>query len=107
MKDLTKLPAIAAPRNPFTRELQADFCDHLAVHGNVRLAARAVGVHHASAYRARRSNAMFERLWNAALVLARSQAEEVLADRALNGVEEVVYYHGEEDRKSTRLNSSH
>lgn len=30
------------------------------------------------------------------MLSARVHAEEVLADRAINGVEEVVYYHGQE-----------
>jgi len=80
----------------FTREQQADFLDALADWGNVRSAARACGVSRTTAYRMRRACPRFRQLWDAALLLARPKVEEVLADRALNGVEEVVYYHGEE-----------
>ena len=38
-------------------------------------------------------------------MLARDHAEQVLADRALNGVEEKVFYHGEEVATRTRYDS--
>jgi hypothetical protein len=53
----------------------------------------------------RRASAQFRNLWDAALVLARPQVEEVLADRALNGVQETVFYHGEEVATRTRYDS--
>ncbi|MEE4155419.1 MAG: hypothetical protein V2I27_14775 [Erythrobacter sp.] len=80
----------------FSREAQGLFLDALSDWGNVRAAAKAAGVSHATAYRMRRACARFRDLWDAALLVARPQVEEVLADRALNGVEEVVFYHGEE-----------
>ena len=86
----------------FTPALQAQFCEHLAAHGNVRLAARACAITRMTAYRQRRASPTFDALWQAALVLPRSEAEEVLADRALNGVEEKVFYHGEEVATRTR-----
>ncbi|MBY8338272.1 hypothetical protein KYN89_14580 [Alteriqipengyuania sp. NZ-12B] len=43
----------------------------------------------------RRACPRFARLWDAALLVARTQVEAVLADRALNGVEETIFYHGE------------
>lgn len=81
---------------------QAAFCSALAEHGNVRLACRAVQVSPQTAYRARRTSYAFRQCWDAALVLARDHAEQVLADRALNGVEEKVFYHGEEVATRTR-----
>ena len=36
---------------------------------------------------------------------SRAHAEEVLADRALNGVEETVFYHGEEVATRTRYDA--
>jgi len=72
------------------------FLDALSDWGNVRAAARAAGVSRSTAYRMRRACPRFRALWDAALVVARPQVEEVLADRALNGVEEQVFYHGEE-----------
>jgi hypothetical protein len=44
-------------------------------------------------------------MWDAALVLARPQVEEVLADRALNGIVETVYYRGEEIATRTRFDT--
>lgn len=81
---------------------QAAFCTALAEHGNVRLACRAVQVSPQTAYRARRASYAFRQCWDAALVLARDHAEQVLADRALNGVKEKVFYHGEEVATRTR-----
>ena len=83
------------PRLAFPRARQALFLERLAECGNVRSAARSAGVSHQTAYRARRACANFALVWDAALMLARVHAEEVLQDRALNGVEEEVWYHGE------------
>jgi hypothetical protein len=71
------------------------FLDHLAVHGNVRAACALVGISAETAYRLRRRDFEFGEAWAAALVLARASAEQVLADRALNGVEEAIFYRGE------------
>lgn len=92
----TLAPVTTRHSTLFTRDLQARFCEQLAICGNVRSAAKAVGVSRANVYRLKRACARFETMWHGALILARTQAEEVLADRAMNGVEEVVYYHGEE-----------
>lgn len=88
-----------------TPERQALFCEHLAHHGNVRLACRALGISSQTAYRARRSSAAMRACWDAALVMARPAVEEVLADRAINGVEEAVFYHGEEVATRRRYDS--
>ena len=92
----------AGPAPDLSRETQAAFVQTLAQWGNVRAAAQQVGVSRAHLYRMRRASAEFRQLWDAALVLARPQVEEVLADRALNGVQETVYYHGEEVATRTR-----
>ena len=84
---------------------QAAFVRTLAQWGNVRAAAQQVGVSRQYLYRMRRASAAFRDLWDAALVLARPQVEEVLADRALNGVQETVFYHGEEVATRTRYDS--
>ncbi|TMM50191.1 hypothetical protein [Qipengyuania marisflavi] len=84
-----------APQTEFVRARQVVFIDRLSVTGSVRAAARAAGVSHQSAYRARRSCAQFRLAWNAALVAARRCAEDPLAARAIDGVEEQVFYHGE------------
>ena len=98
--DTANLPAPspeALPRAPqqFSREDQAFFLDRLAQCGNVLASARATGVSRSTAYRMRRACPRFARLWDGALLLARPQVEAVLADRAINGVEETIFYHGE------------
>jgi len=100
--------AVAAPADlasDLPREAMAAFVRTLAQWGNVRAAAAQVGVSRAHLYRMRRACPEFRTLWDAALVLARPQVEEVLADRALNGVQEVVYYHGEEVATRTRYDA--
>lgn len=85
--------------------MQAQFCEHLARHGNVRLACRAAGVSAQTAYRMRCASAQFRALWDAALVIARDQVEDVLADRAVHGWDEAVFYHGEEVARRRRYDS--
>jgi hypothetical protein len=100
----TNLPALIAdlpgdetraPQTQFTLDLRVAFLEALAVSGSVRSAARRVKVSHQCVYRARRSDAAFGRAWDAALVVARAQAEAKLADCAMEGFEEEVWYHGE------------
>lgn len=79
----------------FTRERQVAFIENLATTGSARSAAKAAGVSHQTVYRMRRASPDFRLAWDAALLAARAQAEEVLASRALDGVEEEVWYHGE------------
>jgi hypothetical protein len=82
-------------RSLFTRPCQVTFLAALAATGSVRSAAARAGVSHQTAYRARLGSPGFRRGWDAALLAARAQAEEVLASRALDGWEEDVLYHGE------------
>ena len=82
--------------NGWTPARKARFLDHLSWSGNVRAACVAVGLSHEAAYKLRRRDALFARAWAAALVLARGHAEQVLADRALNGVTEPIFYRGEQ-----------
>lgn len=95
----TTNPLILSPSKDdptiFPRERQAAFLAALAATGNVRSASARVGVSHQTAYRARLASPGFRRAWDAALLAARAQAEEVLAGRALEGWEEDVLYHGE------------
>jgi hypothetical protein len=76
-------------------EIKARFLSLLAETGNVRLAAQRCGISAQSAYVHRRRDPLFARGWDAALVLALGQAEQVLADRAIEGVEEPIWYRGE------------
>lgn len=82
-------------RSLFTRPRQVAFLAALAATGSVRSASATAGISHQTAYRARLSSPGFRRGWEAAMLAARAQAEEVLACRALDGWEEDVVYHGE------------
>ncbi|WP_162789450.1 hypothetical protein [Altererythrobacter sp. ZODW24] len=86
----------------FTPARQVSFCDHLSTTGNVRTACARVGIAPQTAYRTRRREAGFAAAWEGALVLARDHAEAVLACRALEGVDEPVFYHGEEVARRRR-----
>ena len=89
------LPTSADGRSLFTRERQVEFLHALAATGAVRAAAGRAGVSHQTAYRVRLADALFRRAWDAALLAARVHAEDVLSCRAIDGVEEQVWYHGE------------
>ena len=102
---LTTTPAAHDTAADLSRETLAAFVQMLAQWGNVGLAAQQVGVSRQHLYRMRRASAEFRELWDAALLLARPQVEEVLADRALNGVTETVFYHGEEVATRTRYDA--
>lgn len=89
----------------FSPDRQAAFLAHLQLFGNVRLACRSASISAQTAYRARRACAALARAWDAALLAARAHAEATLADRAVNGVEEKVFYHGEEIATRRRYDS--
>lgn len=100
-----------APQTQFVVERQVAFLEALATTGSVRAAAARARVSHQTCYRARRASAAFGRAWDAALVVARGAAEAKLADYAMNGVEEEVWYHGDlvgsRKRVSDRLLLAH
>ena len=79
----------------FDAATRVRFLDCLATVGEVRAAARRVGVSRETAYRARRRYPDFARLWDAALLHARGRAEAELATRALDGVKVPVFVRGE------------
>lgn len=83
------------PARPFTSDRRVRFLHLLAVSGNVRRACADVGVSPQSAYVHKRRDAAFSHGWDAALLLARDAAEEMLAERALNGTRETIFYRGE------------
>ncbi|MGB7407809.1 MAG: hypothetical protein WA908_04835, partial [Pontixanthobacter sp.] len=62
--------------------------------GNVRAACRRVGMSAMTAYRWRKAEPDFAAGWDAAMVLAQEVLEDVLADRALDGIVQPVRYHG-------------
>jgi hypothetical protein len=84
-----------ARHDGWTPARRTQFLDHLAGKGSVRAACARVGMSREAAYRLRRREALFARGWDAALVLARAASAEELADRALDGVEEEIWYRGE------------
>lgn len=91
----TTTDAIPQLAHGWTPELKTRFLDRLAHNGNVRAACKRVGLSREAAYRLRRRDPLFARGWAAALLKAREVAEEELADRAIEGIEEQIYYRGE------------
>lgn len=105
------LPIVPGPASGWSRERMTRFLSLLAESGNVRRCARACGLSTQSVYKLRRRDAVFAQGWGAALVLARDHAEQALADRAIEGVEEPIFYRGEQvgvrRRYDTRLLLAH
>lgn len=104
---LDTLPPDSAhpPQTGFSRDKQVAFIAALASSGAARRAVRAAGISHQTAYRMRRANPAFRLAWDAAMLAARAVAEDVLAVRAIEGVEEKVFYHGEEVATRRRFDS--
>ncbi|MBW8753373.1 MAG: hypothetical protein JF595_04370 [Sphingomonadales bacterium] len=86
----------AIRRDGWSPALKARFLVILAETGNARLSARRCGMSAQSAYVHRRRDPLFAQGWAGALVLALDHGEQVLADRALEGIEEPVFYRGEQ-----------
>jgi hypothetical protein len=95
----------------WTPERKALFLEDLAARGNVRAACARVGMSREAAYRLRRREALFARGWDAALLLARDSTADTFGDRAIDGIEEDVWYRGEHvgtrRRYDTRLMLAH
>jgi hypothetical protein len=104
-KPVPTFPEGARFQTLFSRDKQVRFLEALALWGSARAACRNACVSHQTVYRHRRASRDFALAWDAAVLVARPQVEEVLADRALNGIEEVVYYHGEEVARRRRYDS--
>lgn len=85
----------AARRDGWSPARKAAFLDRLAQHGDVRAACGQVRISPQAAYVERRRDPLFARGWMAALVLAQDHSQQVLGCRALDGVEEPVFYRGE------------
>ena len=87
------------------------FLESLAQDGNVRVACARVGLSREAAYRLRRRDALFARAWAAAQLHAREIVGEVLGTRAIEGIEEQIWYRGEvigtRRRYDTRLLLAH
>ncbi len=95
--DFTQFTGTGLParKDGWSGALKIKFLDHLATKGTVRAACAAAGMSAEGAYRLRRRDALFARGWAAALVLAREAGSDELACRALDGVEEEIWYRGE------------
>jgi hypothetical protein len=95
----------------WTEARKAQFLEHLAGHGNVRATCARVGMSHEAAYKLRRRDALVARAWDAALNLAREASAQGLACRAIDGIEEEIWYRGEvvgtRRRYDTRLLLAH
>lgn len=73
---------------------RARFLKILAATANVSRAARDAGVSSSSLYRHRAINALFAKAWDAAIGEALDALEEVLIERARDGVEKPVFFGG-------------
>ncbi|PZT87914.1 MAG: hypothetical protein DI637_08570 [Citromicrobium sp.] len=107
----TAEPITELPARGWTPERKMLFLDCLASSGNARAACRRIGLSAESAYRQRRKDALFARAWAAAVVLGRDASQQVLADRAVEGIEEDIWHRGEvvgtRRRYDTRLLLAH
>lgn len=99
------LPSSKTRHDGWTPDVRVKFLQALARTGNVRAAAHYVQRSRETAYALRRRDADFARAWNAALLIARDNAQDILQERAIEGVEEKIYYHGEEIATRRRYDS--
>ncbi len=92
----TPVPRLKERRDGWTPQRQRAFIEALADTGSVEAACRAVDMAQRGAYELRRQPGAegFRAAWEAALSLGVQRIEDVVMDRALNGVEEPVYSYG-------------
>ena len=88
-------PTRAIRHDGWLPETRVKFLEALARTGNIQASAYFVQMTRQSAYDLRRRDRDFARGWLAALVLARDIAQDTLQERAIEGVEEEIFYHGE------------
>lgn len=109
--DLSNTPATATRHDGWTPARKAQFLESLAGDGNVRAACARVGLSREAAYRLRRRDPLFARAWAAAQLQARESVGAVLGTRAIDGIEEDVWFRGEvvgtRRRYDTRLLLAH
>jgi hypothetical protein len=98
--------ALAQRHNGITPERQRVFIEVLAATGSVAEAARQAGASRQAfyAFRNRDGGRDFGTAWDHALSLATEQLCDVAYERALYGVEEPVFYHGEQIGTRRRYN---
>jgi hypothetical protein len=87
--------APAVRHDGWTSARRAQFLEALSHNGNVLAACARVGMSREAAYRLRRREPAFARAWAAAQMVGREASAEVLGCRAIDGVEEEVWYRGE------------
>lgn len=108
--DMSPIPTTTR-HDGWTPARKAQFLEALAGDGNVRAACARVGMSREAAYRLRRRDGLFGRAWAAAQVHARAIVGEVLGTRAIEGIEEEIWYRGEvvgtRRRYDTRLLLAH
>ena len=90
-------PSGAARHNEWSRPKMVAFLRELAASQSVAQAARSVGMSRQSAYnlRNRMAGTPFSLAWEVALEAGLQQLAHAVMDRALNGEEVPLYYHGE------------
>ena len=92
----TPVPRQYVRHDGWTPERQIAFIEALADTGSVEAACKAVDMSQAGVYYLRRQPGAesFRKAWQAALQLGVARVEDVVMDRALNGVEEPLYSYG-------------
>ena len=102
----TPVPRLGNRHDGWTPERQRAFIEALADTGSVAAACKAVDMSTVGAYHLRRQPGAedFRAAWEAALQLGVSRIEDVVMDRALNGVEEPLYSYGKLIGTRTRYN---
>ena len=97
LPDFTPVPRRMNRGDVWTEQVQRAFIEALADTGSVETACRIVGRSPSSAYRLRRHplGAGIALAWQVAIDIGIGRIEDYAMDRALNGVEVPVYYHGE------------
>jgi len=102
----TPVPRLCDRSNGWKPHVQVAFIAALAETGSVKAACRRVGRSECGVYQMRRhpEAAEFRAAWDAALDIGVRRIEDAAMDRALNGVEETLHYHGEVVGKRVRYN---
>ena len=102
----TPVPRRRDRSNGWKPEVQHRFIAALAETGSVKAACRRVRRTDCGAYALRNhpAGASFRAAWDAAADLGLRRIEDAAMDRALNGVEETLLYHGEVVGKRVRYN---
>lgn len=102
----TPVPRKRMRRGGWSAERQREFIDLLAETGSVRAACRRMGVgeHHIYKLRNHPEAASFRKAWEAALDMGIARIEDIAMDRAISGVEQPVYFNGEQVGTRTTYN---